>query len=266
VKRNNNSVGKPQLLLILFSAVFFCILYFGLDRKPKKQALIEKSRAANAEVTDPSILISEAKDLLKDEQSAYIQVLESDLRSSQDEPIPIMEKLAAKWYELKFPAISGYYAEEIAKINNTEEAWSIAGTTFTMALKSEKSEKVRAYCSQHALSAFEKTISLSPNDVNHRINQALVYIEDPVEENPMKGIQMLLGLKDKYPENASVLTQLGRLAIKTRQYDRAIERLSKALEIDEDNDKANCLLAQAYEAIGDIANAKLFNNKCLQKI
>ena len=266
MKKNNSSIGKPQLLLILFSALLFCILYFGLDRKPKKQALVEKSRAANAEVTDPSILISEAKDLLKDEQASYIQVLESDLRGSQEDPIPIMEKLAAKWYELQFPAISGYYAEEIAKINNTEEAWSIAGTTFTMALKGEKSEKVRAYCAQHALSAFEKTISLSPDNVDHRINQALVYIEDPAKDNPMKGIQMLLGLKDKYPENASVLVQLGRLAISTGQYDRAIERLSKALEIDKDNDKANCLLAQAYEATGDIVNTRLFNDKCLQKI
>ena len=264
--KNNNLIGKPQVLLLLFSSILFGVLYFGLDRKPKKQTQIEKSRAANAEVTDPSILITEAKELLTDEQSSYIQVLESDLRTSQDDPIPHLKKLAAKWYEVEFPAISGYYAEEIAKIQNTEEAWSIAGTTFTMALKTEKTEKVRAYCSQHALSAFEKTISLSPDDVDHRINQALVYIDEPAKDNPMKGIQMLLGLKDKYPENASVLIQLGRLAIGTKQYDRAIERLRTALELDKDNDKANCLLAQAYEAVGDLVNARLYNDKCLQKI
>jgi len=266
VKKNNNSIGKPQLILIFLSTVVFCVLYFGLDRKPKKQALVEISRAANAEVTDPAILIAEAKELLKDEQSSYIHVLESDLRAQSDDPIPVLEKLAAKWFELDFPAISGYYAEEIAKKLGTEEAWSIAGTTFTMALKGEKSEKVRAYCSQHALSAFEKTISLSPDNVDHRINQALVYIDNPEKENPMKGIQMLLSLKDKYPEDASVLIQLGRLAIKTKQYDRAIERLSTALELDNNNDKANCLLAQAYEGTGDMISARLFNDKCLQKI
>jgi len=266
VKKNNSLIGKPQLLLILIFTILFSILYFGLDRKPKKQALVENSRAANAEVTDPTILIREAKELLKDEQAAYIQVLESDLRSNQDDPQPILESLAARWFEAGYPAISGYYAEEIAKLLNTEEAWSIAGTTFTMALKGENSEKVRAYCSQHALSAFEKTISLSPDNVDHRINQALVYIDYPAKDNPMKGIQMLLGLKDKYPENASVLIQLGRLAIGTRQYERAIERLNTALTIDKDNDKANCLLAQAYQATGDIVNARLFNDKCLQKI
>ncbi len=266
MKKNNSLIGKSQLLLLLFSTILFSLIYFGLDRKPKKQALVEKSRAASAEVTDPTILIEEAKSLLKDDQVSYLQVLESDLRTNREDPIPFLEKLAAKWYELEYPAISGYYAEEIAQIDNTEQAWSIAGTTFTMALKGEKSEKVRAYCSQHALSAFEKTISLSPDNVDHRINQALVYIDEPAKDNPMKGIQMLLSLKDKYPENASVLIQLGRLAIKTGQYEKAIERLNTVLTLDKDNDKANCLLAQAYEAISDMVNARLYNDKCLQKI
>ena len=266
MKKNNSGIGKPQLLLLLFFSLLFCLIYFGLDRKPKTQALIEKSRAAKSEVTDPTVLITEAKETLKDEQVSYLHVLENDLRANTEEPIPLLEKLAAKWYELQFPAISGYYAEEIAKIKGTEEAWSIAGTTFTMALKGEISDKVRAYCSQHALSAFEKTISLSPENVDHRINQALVYIENPAKDNPMKGIQMLLSLKDKYPENASVLVQLGRLAIKTGQYDRAIERLSMALELDTENKKATCLLYQAYEATGDMVNARIFRDQCDQKI
>ena len=266
MKKNNSILGKPQLLLVLFFSLLFCLIFFGLDRKPKTQALVEKSRAAKSEVTDPAILIAEAKETLKDEQVSYLHVLESDLRSNNDDPRPYLEKLAAKWFELDFPSISGYFAEEIAKIDNTEDAWSIAGTTFTMALKGEKSKKVRAYCSQHALSAFEKTISLSPDNVNHRINQALVYIDEPAKDNPMKGIQMLLSLKDKYPENASVLIQLGRLAISTGQFDRAIERLKTALDLDKDNNKANCLLAQAYEATGNMVSAKLYNDKCLQKI
>lgn len=266
MKKNNSTLGKPQLLLLLFSSLFFCLIYFGLDRKPKEQSLIEKSRAAKSEATDPMILITEAKETLKDDQRSYLHVLENDLRSNSEEPIPHMEKLAGKWYELNFPAISGYYAEEIAKISNTEDAWSIAGTTFTMGLKGEKSEKVKAYCAQHALSAFEKTISLSPDNVDHRINQALVYLDYPAEGNPMKGIQMLLSLKDKYPQNAAVLVQLGGLAIKTGQFDKAIERLSAALGLEEKNVKANCLIAQAYEGKGDMLNAKLFNDKCLQKI
>jgi len=266
VKKSNSSLGKSQLYLLLFFSLLFCLIYFGLDRKPRSQSLIEKSRAAKSEVTDPTILMSEAKEMLRPEEVSYLHVLENDLRANSEEPIPMLEKLAAKWFELKFPAISGYYAEEIAKIQGTEEAWSITGTTFTMALKGEKSEKVKAYCTQHALSAFEKTISLSPENVNHRINQALVYVESPAKDNPMKGIQMLLSLKDKYPENASVLVQLGRLAISTGQYERAIERLSKVLELDTENQKAPCLLAQAYEATGNMVSARIFNDKCNNRI
>lgn len=257
-----STISKPQWILIGSAFLLFCFLYFGLDTKPKKQALIEQSRIAQSEATDIRVLVKEAKANINSEKLAYLSILENDLGQNSEDPISSLEKLAGKWFEYDYPEISGYYAEEIAKIRNDEDSWSLAGTTFTLGLKQAKNEKIRAYCSQHALLAYEKAISLSPDQIDHRINQALVYVENPLPASPMKGIQMLLGLNEKHPQNVAVMIQLGRLAIKTGQYERAVERLTKALSIEPTHKNANCLLSEAYKGLGDATSSREYEAKC----
>jgi uncharacterized protein HemY len=89
-----------------------------------------------------------------------------------------------------------------------------------------------------------------------------VYAENPPQDNPMKGVMMLVELNKQFPENVSVLAQLGRLAIKTGQWEKAIERLEQALAIEPENSFAVCLLAQAYEGSGNQEQAGIFFAKC----
>jgi len=78
----------------------------------------------------------------------------------------------------------------------------------------------------------------------------------------MQGILMLKELNDKYPNNVSVLNQLGRLAIQTGQGEKALERLTKAYELDPKNGATICMLASAYEITGDDTNAVKFQTLC----
>ena len=78
----------------------------------------------------------------------------------------------------------------------------------------------------------------------------------------MKGILMLRDLIEKEPENVLVLSTLGRFAIQTGQFEKAIERLEKAISLDPKNNKANCLLAQAYQGVGNAEKAAEYANIC----
>ena len=91
---------------------------------------------------------------------------------------------------------------------------------------------------------------------------AMVYVDKPLEDNPMKGILMLRELNTKHPENADVNIQLGRLAIKTGQFEKAVERLKKAVELSPGTVSIYCLLADAYTGLGDKTNAGLAEKKC----
>lgn len=255
---------KLQLIVVSSAVVLFGILYFGFDTKPREHAKIEQNRAQNAESTNVSSLIMEARDELRPEASATLLALERQLKQVEADSLKvgIYQQISSTWYAEGHPAIAGFYAEQLAEIVDTEEAWSIAGTTYSIGLNNTTEDKLRTYCFGRAVKAFENAISINPLNVDHKINLALCYIEVPPAGNPMKGILMLRELNEKYPENVPVLNNLGRLAIQTGQFERAITRLLKAVELDAENLAANCLLAQAYEGLGKTAEASVYKDKC----
>lgn len=257
---------NAQRITLLLAAGLFALLYFGFDIKPESQKLVEKQRALQATSTDASALIAQARGQLSGDKISALAALEHELEAASEEAakVELYQELSAKWFDYGKAAIAGHYAELVAEIEKSEEAWSIAGTTYSICIQKEQEQKVVDYCTAKAVEAFEKATSLNPENLQHRVNLALVYTENPPRDNPMKGILMLVELNKKHPDNAMILTQLGRLAIKTGQYEKAVERLEAALRAEPENMKANCFLAQAYEGLGNIEAARRFSQKCEQ--
>ena len=173
----------------------------------------------------------------------------------------VFKKISGWWYRQKEYALAGYYAEKVAEIEKVDYAWAIAGTTFSVGAKSDN-ESTRKYCIEKSKKAFENAISLSPNNIAHKVNLALCFADNPPTDNPMKGIQMLLELSKEYPDENIVQITLARLAVKTGQYEKAINRLLKILEKTPDDANANCLLAEIYSNQGDNDKAMAYQKKC----
>jgi tetratricopeptide (TPR) repeat protein len=254
---------RLQIIVVASVTLFFMILYLGCDTKPKKIKALEKTRALNAETTSIQNLLAAAKEKITVAQSAGVLALEQDLAGKSDSAkVETWKLLSGKWYELGHPEISGYYAQRVAEIDGQEKSWSIAGTTFTICIQNAKEEKIKTYCTEKAVAAYENAISISPENSTNKVNLALAYAENPPKENPMQGIQLLLSLNKENPEDVLVLTTLARLGLKTGQFEKAKQRLEKAISIDSENINANCLLAQTYDQLGDQQNAAVFLNKC----
>jgi tetratricopeptide (TPR) repeat protein len=255
---------KLQIGIILSAIVLCLVLFFGFDTKSENQEAVEKSRALNAVSTDINALLVGAKKTLPASQLAEVEVFEHQLSDAQTEEdrTKVMKKLSGAWFELGQRSIAGFYAEKVAEFEKTEEAWSLAGTTYSLCLQVAKEEKIKSYCSERAVQAFESAISINPDNTQHQTNLALVYTEKPPADNPMKGILMLIELNKKFPENVSVLVNLGRLGIKTNQFEKAVERLEKATSLDPQNKIAFCLLANAYQGVGNSAKAVEAQEQC----
>lgn len=255
---------KLQLTVISSAILLFLILYLGCKTKPPKQQALEKSRVLVAESTDIRVLLSEAKSKLRPIESSEVLALEQQIAESNSDSLKVelWKTLSGKWYSFRQPAIAGYYAQNIAESEGSEEAWSIAGTTYAICVQNHQEAKIRSYCSSRAIKAFENAISLNPDNIAHQVNLALSYAENPPQDNPMKGVLMLIELNKANPDNVLVLNNLGRLAIKTGQTDRAIQRLEKAASIEPDNRTTNCLLARVYEQSGQSEKAQIFARKC----
>ena len=254
---------KKQVLSLIISGLFFLGLYFGTDIRANKQATINKKRVLESTGIDIAPFLKNAKSKVDPSKLTYVEMEEEKLNSATDsQKVIILKALASAWYKYDEPLISGHYAEEIAKISSDEDTWSMAGTTYLIGLRKAKDKKERLYCTDHAIKSFENAISLNPENVNHKLNLALVYVENAPKDTPMKGILMLLDLNKKYPNNIAVLLTLGRLGLKTNQLEKAIARLEKVLALDTENTTAICLLAEAYGKIGNPEKAKEFSMKC----
>lgn len=255
---------KGQSVLIGLSLLLFLGLYFGGSIKPTEVETAEKSRSLNSESTDINALLIDAKPSLTPLQSAELLSLETRLSQAEEDSttVSIYKDIASTWYKNKRADISGHYAMKVAELENTEEAWSIAGTTLTLGVKTATKDKIKKYCSKKAVKAFENAISLNPENVQHRTNLAICYAEYPSESNPMQGILMLLELNKKHPEDVGVLLTLARFGMQTGQFEKVEARLQKVLSLEPNNKSANCMMVEVLAKLEKVATAGPYQAKC----
>lgn len=255
---------KEQALYIGGALILLAVLYFGFDIYPSSKKALETSRALTSQAYDIASYLPEAKKGLEEKDVRYLETLEAQLQHVSDDSsrAEILKQLSGHWFSLKNPVLAGLYARDVADIENTAMAWSITGTSFASGLQMELEEKQKRFVRDQAIEAFEKAISLEPTVVEHRVNQALCYIELPDPGEPMKGIQMMAGLATNYPDSPVPPFQLARLAVRTGQYERAKTRIEQALALAPDDQKIACLGKEIYTALNMPAEAEKLTDKC----
>lgn len=248
---------------MLAAVVLFLGLYFGFDTKPGKQTKTNHPESRQAESADFESLRTEAFAALSTGQKEQLVALEKQMEGAEEgQRAGLLKQMSGLWYDFGQILVAGEMAELVAEIENADSSWSVAGAIFFNGLMASKDPKIRQLCAEHAVKGFESAASLAPDNPVHRVNLALVWAENPRPDNPMQAVMMLRDLEQKYPDNPAVYNALGRLAIKTGQWQRAVERLEKAWSLDPKNQNTPCLLAQAYEGAGNHDKATEFAALC----
>lgn len=260
-------MGRSQWIAVAVVSVLLLLTYWGCPVRPPEME--EGFKRGPLEATGLESLIRSARASLKPAQIATLASLEGRLEQEEeaDNRRPLLEQLAGEWYRAGQPAISGVYARKIAEETNTEEAWSIAATTFSICLKQEDADdKTRQFCANQAESAYQAAISLNPEEVNHRVNLALTYTDYPPKDNPMKGILQLREVVDNYPDDPQGYIALAQLSIKTNQWENAAKRLEKAVELSPDDPDAVCNLARVYDTLKRTEEAATLGARCQELV
>lgn len=92
-------------------------------------------------------------------------------------------------------------------------------------------------------------------DLDQKVEEALKIINGGGA--PMKGIQMLRDVLAVDPNHVGAIRQLGFLSMRTNQFEKAIGRFERLLEINPEESQAYFLIGEAYEGLGDKKNAVL---------
>jgi tetratricopeptide (TPR) repeat protein len=256
---------NERTLYILGAIALLAILFFGFDHKPSSQKALEKSRAMNTRKFDISAIEKEGTAALTPDQREYLEMLTTQLQhvTADSQKIRLLQEISGFWYQMQSPILAGLFAKEAAQKENTPAAWSITGTTFAASFSHKDWDEDRLnFAREEAVDAFEKAISLDPENIAHRLNQALCYVEVPQQDMPMKGIQMLSGLTSTFPGESLPYFHLARLAVQTGQHERAAQRIEQAIALEPENGRFACLAVEIYQTLGEAAKAEKWQDVC----
>lgn len=257
-------MDTKRLIFVSIGVLAIVLMYFGCDIVDPGQKEVESQRALTFQPTD---FINIKRSIVADLSAERRNIIESlefamERADSEDQKADLHKELSRNWMQFGTASLAGYHAERVAEIEMTAEAWSIAGSTYSICYQRSDSDREATLCGNRAVASFENAVSLDPNNLDYRLNLAVTLADFPPSSNPMLGITQLMELNRQNPDYIPALYNLGRLAIQTGQYQRAVERLERAYELDSDNQRVICLLPIAYIEVGDERNAARFAELC----
>jgi len=253
-------MDRLQLGLILGGFLLIQILYFGFDTvQLDRDVEASGEEVPSVASLDVNIAIDEAMADLdsenRDSVTAWTEQAETgDMMS--------LKQLSSFWVSKNEWLLAGHYTEQIAEVQPTAENFSIAANTYATGAKMSEDEDSGRSLSLRAIEMYDRAIEEMGSDFNLELEKALLMIEFPDHENPMKGVLALVDLSEEYPEEPRIFRELGQFSIQTGQWDRAQERLEKAYALDQDHKRTICLLAEVYAETGEAVKSEEFRALC----
>ncbi|OJW96400.1 MAG: hypothetical protein BGO70_01590 [Bacteroidetes bacterium 43-93] len=253
------------------------LIYFGGNNIPPKKpasgnmasgagpAGMASAQSAVQPASFDSILNASRKQL-SPALLADVEGLEKKLAAAKDSVamIPVMQALALKWRDGKQLPVAAYYYATSAKLENSEKNLNFAGQLFLDLIHDAGSPGVQLWEAQQSIACLKRSQELNPGNDTVKMALAAAYIEGAGET--MQGVQLLLGIIREKPDNIPANLMLGRLAIQSGQFDKAVQRFETVLKQEPENTEAMYFLAEAYKGKGDKAKAIELFEKCKQLV
>jgi tetratricopeptide (TPR) repeat protein len=253
-------VKKQQWILFGSGLAVFLLLWLvGTTVSPNKPEA--PAQAAEQSTFNENQYITSIVAKLPANQQAFLKSLSAghDHGNAQSE-INHLQQVAQFWKDsVRFPELYVYYLGKAAQLENSEKSLTFAAQLTLSELRHEQDMLKRGWKSEQAAGLFEQALKLSPDNDSLKLGLGSSYVFGKGmagdAQETMKGIQVLLELVRKDSTNMRAQLVLGIGGVISTQYDKAIDRLLKVVEIEPGNLEAISWLADAYGSKGDKANA-----------
>ena len=255
-------MNKKQLWLIIGGFILIQIFYFGFSTVQLEK---EGNVGAEGEVTMDHGWDDHLQDAMAVLNEEDRDTIATWMNRAEEKDILSLKQLSSFWVSKSEWEMAGHYLEEIAEVNPTVENMVTAARTYATGSQQAGDEEHRTYLRQKTLSLYDKAIEQDADNFTPQLERVLFQIKSPDGENPMQGILSLVELSKKFPTEPEVFIHLGRFAIQTGQWDKAIERLEEAYKLAPDNKEIICLLSTAYKEVGDTDKSSEYSRRCEDK-
>lgn len=260
-------MGRFQGIAVGIAAALLVGLYLGPRTTPLNKIMPGSAQQGTAEDVvhlEAEDVIGKAKALLDSVTFAKIAGLEAKLAAANgvSKEVDALKALSSAWNTVGDFFVGGIYAEKVAQLLPSDSAWTIAGSTYGIAVNTEKDASKRAFGAKKAVEAFDNALNFDSTNVSLQINKALMLVELSRADRsvpPMQGILLLRKVGDEHPENVSAQLNLGRLSMESGQIEKALPRLEAVIALPlatrQDKLEAHYLLADAQRRLGNSSAA-----------
>ncbi len=237
---------KTQIGVLITAVVLFVLLFIApKTHSGDKEAQMSESKPAEAEASIETFITMATKSLSTEEKSKYDALLATAKASKIDTAfVPVVEF----WDKQKRPDFAAYFVEQIAERKQTSLAFSKAGDRYYYSVRFTKDNNEIPALYQSATRCYEKAIEKDAKNVDAKIQLAACFVE--MGTDPMKGIGLLREVEKTDSNNVKLQLTFAFFSVKSQQWDKAIKRFNKVLEINPLYIEAYLHLADAYEQQG----------------
>ena len=242
---------KYQLLVIAASFVLLGILYM-FPNKPEHVAETISAESQSAGMVSYIDIVNAEKKSISEKNPKLlksIQNLESRFSEniSEKEKTILLDSLS-HFCLYTSPVLSADYCFQKSQITHEALDMLIAGDFFIHAAELLESNAHQAVINK-ALEILESAKAIDSTNTDIKVSLGSAYVESG--SNPMKGITLLREVVEKHPDNIAAQYNLGLFSIKSGQYDKAVSRFNKVLELDSTYYQAYFYLGQCALQLGN---------------
>src|SRR5690554_2312524 len=249
-------INTKQIVVIAGVVVLMGFILLQPVKSLTKEEPVATEGAAATAVTDQFSLESVsqiAKQSLSANLAKEITDLEAQLNAASDaDKLPLYKELAQHWLDVNQPMPVAFIYEEIAQQEPSLENWVKTGDLFTDSYQHLSDTVMAPAFTERAKKAYELALAIDDKNLDARTGLGTALVNGPA---PMAGITMLLDVVKEDPENLKANYNLGLFSMKSRQFDKAVERFNTVLEQTPNNAEVWFYLATSYENIGLKADA-----------
>ncbi len=242
-----------QWLAIAGSFLLLAGLFF-INRKPPATdnpmgQQQESGHAGNAAV-DFDQVIKSSEDSLSDFEKQVVSRIKEALAAKADSVhIGLAGHLVNSLDSVGQPIIAAYYTEKLAETIKSPPLWTKAGEKFYDYSELGK-DNFKTALLQQAQMCFTSALKIDSNYADAKVGLGECLVD--AGGNPMQGIMTIQSVLNKDSNNLNAQIALGKLSIRSNQFEKAIYRFNRVLQIEPTYYKAYLLLAQSYKSTGNI--------------
>lgn len=243
------------------------LFYFGKTSTPENknsQPTLPGSSEFNIDT-----LLHHAKEQLKPEQLTRLEILEkSVIRGDvKNQQLDVFHQLAIFWRDsARIFEPYAWYEAEAARLEYSEKTLTFAAHLFLDNLRGEENPQLKKWKALQAKDLFERSLKINNKNDSSLVGLGACYIFGGIADNPMEGILKIRQVVERDSTNVFANLVLGHGSVISGQYDKAIERFEKVLNIQPENLEAIIMLAEVFERKADKVSAMKWYSKAISLV